>query len=113
MGFVSSKQAAQILLVAFNDEKKKVKIRIILIFLLIVSRSPANQSDDVTVYFHAILSKDFKLNPETHKVFIKAGGISHCADWKDNICELSCTKYVPEPRGALENGVRCCTSRGT
>ncbi|KAK2528363.1 Rnf213 [Columba guinea] len=58
--------------------------------------SPANQSDDVTVYFHAILSKDFKLNPETHKVFIKAGGISRCADWKDNVCELSCTKHLGE-----------------
>ncbi|KFM05866.1 E3 ubiquitin-protein ligase RNF213, partial [Aptenodytes forsteri] len=50
------------------------------------------ESDGVTVYFHAILSKDFKLNPETHKVFIRAEGISPYANWKDNICELNCTK---------------------
>lgn len=77
-----------------KKKRKKVKIRIILIFLLILSCSPVNRSDDVTVYFHAILSKDFKLNPESHKVFIRAGGISHFADWKDNVCELNCTKYV-------------------
>ncbi|KFZ51558.1 E3 ubiquitin-protein ligase RNF213, partial [Antrostomus carolinensis] len=50
------------------------------------------ERDGVTVYFHAILSKDFKLDPGTHKIFIKAGGISHYASWKDHICELNCTK---------------------
>ncbi|KFV55841.1 E3 ubiquitin-protein ligase RNF213, partial [Tyto alba] len=50
------------------------------------------ESDGVTVYFHAILSKDFKLNPNTHKVFIRAEGIYPYANWKDNICELTCTK---------------------
>uniref|UniRef100_A0A803YCM8 RING-type E3 ubiquitin transferase n=1 Tax=Meleagris gallopavo TaxID=9103 RepID=A0A803YCM8_MELGA len=32
------------------------------------------QRKGVTVYFHAILSKDFKLNPDIDKVFVKAGG---------------------------------------
>ncbi|KFW06887.1 E3 ubiquitin-protein ligase RNF213, partial [Fulmarus glacialis] len=54
------------------------------------------ESDGVTVYFHAILSKDFNLNPETHKVFIKAEGISPYEDWKDNICELNCTKHLEQ-----------------
>ncbi|XP_065503793.1 E3 ubiquitin-protein ligase RNF213 [Caloenas nicobarica] len=67
--------------------------------------SPVNRSDDVTVYFHAILSKDFKLNPETHKVFIKAGGISHYADWKDNVCELNCTKHLEEHGYLIEGAV--------
>ncbi|KFP24946.1 E3 ubiquitin-protein ligase RNF213, partial [Colius striatus] len=51
-----------------------------------------SRSDGVMVYFHAILSKDFKLNPEVHKVFIRAEGISPYADWEDNICEMNCTK---------------------
>ncbi|KGL78894.1 E3 ubiquitin-protein ligase RNF213, partial [Tinamus guttatus] len=50
------------------------------------------QRDDVTVYFHAILSKDFKLKPDVHKVFVRAGGISGYEDWKENICEMTCTK---------------------
>ncbi|XP_067164464.1 E3 ubiquitin-protein ligase RNF213 isoform X2 [Apteryx mantelli] len=59
-----------------------------------IEQSSVNQRDGITVYFHAILSKDFKLNPETHKVFIRAGGISGYKDWKDNICELNCTKHL-------------------
>ncbi|KFQ30086.1 E3 ubiquitin-protein ligase RNF213, partial [Mesitornis unicolor] len=59
----------------------------------------------VTVYFHAILSKDFKLNPETHKVFIRAGNISHYESWKDNICELSCTKHLEEHGYLIEGTV--------
>ncbi|KFQ98650.1 E3 ubiquitin-protein ligase RNF213, partial [Nipponia nippon] len=57
----------------------------------------------VTVYFHAILSKDFKLNPETDKVFIRAEGIPSYEDWKDNICELNCTKHL-EQHGYLIEG---------
>uniref|UniRef100_A0A8B9ME63 RING-type E3 ubiquitin transferase n=1 Tax=Accipiter nisus TaxID=211598 RepID=A0A8B9ME63_9AVES len=59
----------------------------------------------VTVYFHAILSKDFKLNPEIHKVFIRAEGISPYIDWKDNICELNCTKYLGEHGYLIEGTV--------
>ncbi|KFQ80384.1 E3 ubiquitin-protein ligase RNF213, partial [Phoenicopterus ruber ruber] len=51
-----------------------------------------SQSDGVRVYFHAILSKDFKINLDTHKVFIKAEGIYPYKSWKDKICELNCTK---------------------
>uniref|UniRef100_A0A8C3XRT9 RING-type E3 ubiquitin transferase n=1 Tax=Chelydra serpentina TaxID=8475 RepID=A0A8C3XRT9_CHESE len=51
-----------------------------------------NLGEGVTVYFHAILSKDFKLDPNQHKVFIRAQGISGYLNWKDNICELTCTK---------------------
>ncbi|XP_039201899.1 E3 ubiquitin-protein ligase RNF213-like isoform X2 [Crotalus tigris] len=49
-------------------------------------------TENITVYFHAILSKDFKMNPEKHKVFILAGGISDYIDWKDHVCELNCTQ---------------------
>ncbi|XP_030361798.1 E3 ubiquitin-protein ligase RNF213 isoform X3 [Strigops habroptila] len=56
--------------------------------------SSLSRSDGVTVYFHAILSRDYKLNPDTQKVFIRAEGISPYADWSDNICELICTKHL-------------------
>ncbi|XP_063149004.1 E3 ubiquitin-protein ligase RNF213 [Candoia aspera] len=59
-------------------------------------QSQIDFENGITVYFHAILSKDFKINPEKHKVFIRAGGISDFADWKDNVCELSCTKDLEE-----------------
>ncbi|KAK4812085.1 hypothetical protein QYF61_026917 [Mycteria americana] len=81
----------------------KIIERILSIVLLILSCSSVNRSDGVTVYFHAILSKDFKLNPETHKVFIRAEGISGYANWKDNICELNCTKHL-EQHGYLVEG---------
>ncbi|KFV01277.1 E3 ubiquitin-protein ligase RNF213, partial [Tauraco erythrolophus] len=63
------------------------------------NQKPVNktkESDGVTVYFHAILSKDFKLNPETHKVFIRAEGVSPYANWRDNVCELHCTRHLEE-----------------
>ncbi|KFV07669.1 E3 ubiquitin-protein ligase RNF213, partial [Pterocles gutturalis] len=59
----------------------------------------------VTVYFHAILSKDFKLNPETDKVFIRAKGISPYADWSDNICELHCSRHLKEHGYLIEGTV--------
>ncbi|XP_069729030.1 E3 ubiquitin-protein ligase RNF213 [Phaenicophaeus curvirostris] len=61
-----------------------------------IKDSSVSQSDDVTVYFHAILSNDFKINPETHRVFIRAEGISPYENWKDNICEMTCTKHLGE-----------------
>ncbi|KFP69206.1 E3 ubiquitin-protein ligase RNF213, partial [Acanthisitta chloris] len=59
----------------------------------------------VTVYFHAILSKDFKLNPETHKVFIRGQGIPSYTDWKDNICEMNCTQDLGEHGYLIEGTV--------
>ncbi|GAB0197590.1 E3 ubiquitin-protein ligase RNF213 [Grus japonensis] len=64
-----------------------------------------NRSDGVTVYFHAILSKDFKLNLETHKVFIRAEGVSPYLNWKDNICELNCTKDLGQHGYLIEGTV--------
>ncbi|XP_026523023.1 E3 ubiquitin-protein ligase RNF213 [Notechis scutatus] len=45
--------------------------------------------ENITVYFHAILSKDFKINLDKHKVIIMAEGISGYTDWKDTVCELT------------------------
>lgn len=66
--------------------------RILSISLLILPCSSVSRDEGITVYFHAILSKDFKLNPSIHKVFIRAQDIPPYADWKDNICELNCTR---------------------
>uniref|UniRef100_A0A8V1AN22 RING-type E3 ubiquitin transferase n=1 Tax=Gallus gallus TaxID=9031 RepID=A0A8V1AN22_CHICK len=51
------------------------------------------RSEGVTVYFHAILSKDFKLNPETDKVFVVSGGFYGSAQW-EKVCEMSCVKRL-------------------
>lgn len=42
-------------------------------------------SDRLTIYFHAVLSKDFKLEPED-RIFIRAG--SGIGTWADNIAEV-------------------------
>ncbi|XP_061866845.1 E3 ubiquitin-protein ligase RNF213 isoform X2 [Colius striatus] len=75
-----------------NNQKPETRTRNV----NIIKESPVSRSDGVMVYFHAILSKDFKLNPEVHKVFIRAEGISPYADWEDNICEMNCTKHLGE-----------------
>uniref|UniRef100_A0A8C4TU02 RING-type E3 ubiquitin transferase n=1 Tax=Falco tinnunculus TaxID=100819 RepID=A0A8C4TU02_FALTI len=80
-------------------------IVILFIFLLIISCSPVSRSEGVTVYFHAILSKDFKLNPETHKVFIRGEGIYPYTDWEDAVCELNCTKCLEEHGYLIEGAV--------
>ncbi|KAF4797459.1 E3 ubiquitin-protein ligase RNF213 [Turdus rufiventris] len=70
-----------------------------------VKESSVGRSECVRVYFHAILSKDFNLNPDIHKVFIGAGNIPPYASWKDNICELSCTRYLGEHGYLIEGAV--------
>ncbi|KFQ63818.1 E3 ubiquitin-protein ligase RNF213, partial [Pelecanus crispus] len=59
----------------------------------------------VTVYFHAVLSKHFKLNLDTHKIFIRGEGISPYENWKDNICELTCSKHLGEHGYLIEGTV--------
>uniref|UniRef100_A0ABM5FN25 E3 ubiquitin-protein ligase RNF213 isoform X1 n=1 Tax=Pogona vitticeps TaxID=103695 RepID=A0ABM5FN25_9SAUR len=61
-----------------------------------VKQSHIDFADRITVYFHAILSKDFKFDHEKHKIFIRAGKMSGYEDWTDNICELTCSKDLGE-----------------
>uniref|UniRef100_A0A8C0FUW2 RING-type E3 ubiquitin transferase n=1 Tax=Bubo bubo TaxID=30461 RepID=A0A8C0FUW2_BUBBB len=88
---------------AILKKKYLKKKKVLSVFLL--SCSFVCQSDGVRVYFHAILSKDFKINPKTHKVFIRAEGVYPYADWKDNICELICTKGLEEHGYLIEGTV--------
>ncbi|XP_067403324.1 E3 ubiquitin-protein ligase RNF213 isoform X3 [Emydura macquarii macquarii] len=70
-----------------------------------IKPSQVNLGEGVTVYFHAILSKDFKLDPNQHKVFIRAQGISGYLDWKENVCELTCTNCFVLNRDLGEHGL--------
>uniref|UniRef100_A0A8C0VAY7 Ring finger protein 213 n=1 Tax=Cyanistes caeruleus TaxID=156563 RepID=A0A8C0VAY7_CYACU len=70
-----------------------------------IKESSVSRNGGVTVYFHAILSKDFQLNPDTHKVFIRAQDIPPYANWKDNICELNCTRHLGEHGYLIEGAV--------
>ncbi|XP_072208396.1 uncharacterized protein [Excalfactoria chinensis] len=60
------------------------------------------QSEGVTVYFHAILSKDFNLNPDIDKVFVTSGGFSDSGQW-EYVCEMSCVKNL-DAHGYLMDG---------
>lgn len=48
--------------------------------------------DRLTIYFHAVLSKDFKLVPNEDRIFIRAGNI--IGNWEDDTLELSVTRYL-------------------
>lgn len=47
--------------------------------------------DRLTIYFHAVLSKDFKFDPEEDRVFVRAG--FRIGTWEDNAVELFVTRY--------------------
>ncbi|XP_054463285.1 E3 ubiquitin-protein ligase rnf213-alpha [Anoplopoma fimbria] len=57
--------------------------------------------DRLTIYFHAVLSKDFKFDPKEDRIFIRAG--PSIGNWKDNAVELSVTKDLEE-HGYLVEG---------
>ncbi|XP_018090579.1 E3 ubiquitin-protein ligase RNF213 isoform X2 [Xenopus laevis] len=61
------------------------------------------QADDITVYFHVIVSKDFKLNTEIDKVVVRAGKMKEYRDWEDTVCEMNLTRDLKE-HGLLYDG---------
>ncbi|XP_026134867.1 E3 ubiquitin-protein ligase rnf213-alpha-like isoform X3 [Carassius auratus] len=62
-------------------------------------------SDRLTIYFHAVLSKDFKFNLEEDHVFVRAGG--RIGDWENNLVELSVSQDL-EVHGYLVEGKFIC-----
>lgn len=56
--------------------------------------------DRLTIYFHAVLSKDFKLDPKD-RIFIKAGG--PLGNWEDVVCELFVSRDLGD-HGCLVEG---------
>lgn len=64
-----------------------------------------SSSDRLTIYFHAVLSKDFKFNPEEDLIFIRAGG--PIGNWEENLVELSVSRDLKE-HGFLVEGKFIC-----
>ncbi|KAL0993465.1 hypothetical protein UPYG_G00108340 [Umbra pygmaea] len=64
-------------------------------------KKPASASDRLTIYFHAVLSKDFKLNPDEDRIFIRAGGSFE--SWDNDLVELSVSRNLGE-HGFLVEG---------
>ncbi|XP_055509816.1 E3 ubiquitin-protein ligase rnf213-alpha isoform X2 [Leucoraja erinacea] len=50
--------------------------------------------ETVSIYFHAILSKDFKFNPFKDKVVIRSGSLAD--NWATNVLEMNVTKDLGE-----------------
>lgn len=44
------------------------------------------------VFFHAIVSKDFKFDPSQHQVFIRGGEELGKPKWNRNFCEMQFSK---------------------
>ncbi|XP_029014016.1 E3 ubiquitin-protein ligase rnf213-alpha isoform X2 [Betta splendens] len=55
----------------------------------------------LTIYFHAVLSKDFKFVPNEDRIFIRAG--PPIGTWDDNVAELDVTRDLEE-HGFLVEG---------
>ncbi|KAL1277475.1 hypothetical protein QQF64_024148 [Cirrhinus molitorella] len=78
--------------------------------VVLPKRNPASNqhissSDKLTIYFHAVLSKDFKFKPEEDYVFIRAG--SHIGSWEKDLVELCVTRNLGE-HGFLVEGKFVC-----
>ncbi|XP_042587954.1 E3 ubiquitin-protein ligase rnf213-alpha-like isoform X2 [Cyprinus carpio] len=73
-------------------------------------RNPAGKqqissSDRITVYFHAVLSKDFNFNPENDFICIRAGG--RVGNWENDLVEMSVSRDLGE-HGFLVEGKFVC-----
>ncbi|XP_075850113.1 E3 ubiquitin-protein ligase RNF213 isoform X2 [Microcebus murinus] len=67
-----------------------------------VTASPPSPGEGVTVYFHAILSKHFDFNPDRHTLFVRGGGELGQPQWSRRVCELHCTRHLPEEGWLVE-----------
>ncbi|XP_053095106.1 E3 ubiquitin-protein ligase rnf213-alpha isoform X3 [Pangasianodon hypophthalmus] len=65
------------------------------------STQQLSSSERLTIYFHAVLSKDFKFDQNEDRIFIKAG--PPISDWEKNLVELSVTRDLDE-HGFLVEG---------
>ncbi|XP_045839965.1 E3 ubiquitin-protein ligase RNF213 isoform X2 [Meles meles] len=68
-----------------------------------VKESPLSLQERITVFFHAIISKDVSFDPNVHKVFVKGGEELGKPKWSRNVCEMHCTKDLHE-NGFLVEG---------
>ncbi|XP_051570261.1 E3 ubiquitin-protein ligase rnf213-alpha isoform X1 [Myxocyprinus asiaticus] len=70
-----------------------------------ISSQHINSSDRLTIYFHAVLSKDFKFNPKEDRIFIRAG--DHIGDWTKDLFELSVSRALGEHGFLVEGNFVC------
>ncbi|XP_039715791.1 E3 ubiquitin-protein ligase RNF213 [Pteropus medius] len=65
--------------------------------------SPLSPGEGVMVFFHAILSKDFKFDPSQHQVFIRGGEELGKPKWNHNFCTMHYSKDLGQ-HGTLVEG---------
>ncbi|ROL47362.1 E3 ubiquitin-protein ligase rnf213-alpha [Anabarilius grahami] len=69
------------------------------------SKQQISPSDRLTIYFHAVLSKDFSFNPEKDLIRVRAGG--NIGNWENDLVELSVLRDLGE-HGFLVGGKYVC-----
>ncbi|XP_066499023.1 E3 ubiquitin-protein ligase rnf213-alpha [Hoplias malabaricus] len=65
------------------------------------STQQISSSERLNIYFHAVLSKDFKFDPDEDRVFLRAG--RHIGEWEANLVELSVSRVIDD-HGFLVEG---------
>ncbi|XP_071075531.1 E3 ubiquitin-protein ligase RNF213 isoform X3 [Desmodus rotundus] len=68
-----------------------------------VPESPLSPGEGVTVFFHAIISKDFGFQPGRHRVFVRGGAELGEPRWRHHVCEMHCIRDL-DPHGYLVEG---------
>ncbi|XP_021096800.1 E3 ubiquitin-protein ligase RNF213 isoform X2 [Heterocephalus glaber] len=68
-----------------------------------VTASTLGPGEGVTVYFHAIIAKQFAFDPSCHRVFVRGDGLGR-PKWK-NACEMHCTKVLEENECLIEGSM--------
>nr|XP_045015373.1 E3 ubiquitin-protein ligase RNF213 [Jaculus jaculus] len=69
-----------------------------------VTSSTLSREDGVTVYFHAIIDKDFDYNPDAHRVFVRGGEALGKPAWTD-ACHMHYTKDLHENGFLIEGSM--------
>ncbi|XP_034144887.1 E3 ubiquitin-protein ligase rnf213-alpha isoform X2 [Esox lucius] len=60
-------------------------------------------SDKITIYFHAIISKEYKLNPQHDRIFLRSGRLF--GDWNKDGVEMNITRGLGKDRFLLAGQV--------
>ncbi|XP_045076975.1 E3 ubiquitin-protein ligase rnf213-alpha-like isoform X2 [Coregonus clupeaformis] len=74
-------------------------------------KKQVSASERLTIYFHAVLSKDFKLNPDEDRIFIRAGG--NIGTWDKDSVELTVSRNLGEHGFLVEGSLITSKSNAT
>ncbi|CAN0131544.1 unnamed protein product [Rangifer tarandus platyrhynchus] len=61
-----------------------------------------SSADGITVYFHAIISKQLEFNPHQHQVFVRGGEEFGKPAWSYNVCEMHYSKDLHKNGSLIE-----------